>query len=264
MRCTICLTTPRRYFIDLHARGHGRLKIYSDKTGHPLDSFARAQRALEAIRYEIDQHVFDPTKYSKADISNFLFENRIKAWYQSKEGEVEKGNLAKSYTTQLKRYKNNFYLPFFRGMDVREIRTFHIHNFYDELPLKSKTDDEKKISLKYIKNILNALENFFNILHRHDYIKEKPNFPIITVDRKAPKWVDRKTQIEILKAIPEVHRPLFSFLAFQGVRPGEARALKVKDISFKNESVTISRNFSGGQKQVRERVKGKVVRPREP
>lgn len=246
----------------MYVKGTGQIKLYSDKMGRTLNSYAYAQDVLTGIRYEQNQRTFDPTKYVKKDLKNFLFETRIEEWYQGKVKEVAKGNLAVSYTGKLRCYKDTYYLPCFKGRDIRDIRTYDIYNFYDNIPLQNHKDKEKKISLKYIKNIMNALENFFNMLHKLDYIKERPGFPIITVDRKAPKWIDRKGQVEILKALPEEHRPLFSFLCFQGVRPGEGRALRVKDIDLDNESVTVARTFSGALPQVKERVKGKVVKPR--
>ena len=252
LHCLECLIAPQRYFIDLHVKGFGRVKVYSDKTGHPLDSHARAQRVLEAIRYEIDQHVFDPIKYTASDIKEYLFETRIKAWYESKKKDVTRGNLAKSYTRGLDCFIRHYYDTFFKGMDVRDIRTFHIQQFYEQLP-------EGK-SLKYISNIMKALENFFNVLLRHDFITRKPSFPVITLDRKTPKWVDAEVQLKLIEAIPEGHRPIFTFLAFQGIRPSEARALKVKDVNLKQNTLTVARTYSGSE--VRERVKGKVVRPR--
>ncbi len=250
--CKKCRTTPGRCFIDIYVKRHGRIKIYSDRHGHLLDSHRRAARVLEAIRYEIDQHIFDPSKYVSADLKTFLFETLIEAWYESKDKEREKGNLAQSYTRCLKRYKDEFYLKSFKGIDVREIRTYHIQQFYENLPTG--------LSLKYIKNIINALENFFNILRRLDKIEKKPAFPTVTLDRKAPRWIDRVTQHELLNAIPESDRPIFTFLAFQGIRPGEARALKVRDIDFENECFIILRTYS--DRIIRERVKGKVSRPR--
>lgn len=262
LSCPKCKTHPKHFYIDMYVRGSGQVKLYSDKMGRPLNSYAYAQDVLVGIRYEQNQRTFDPTKYIKKDARNYLFENRIEAWYQSKVKEVEKGNLAQSYIVKLKCYKDTYYLPYFKTRDVREIRTFGIYNFYENIPLQNHKDEKKQISLKYIKNIMNALENFFNTLLRLEYIKERPNFPVVTVDRKAPKWLDRKTQLEILKAIPEELRPIFTFLCFQGVRPGEARALRVKDIDFDNEAVTISRTFSGGLPEVKDRVKGKHVKPR--
>ena len=252
LHCPTCCTSPKKYFIDLHVKGFGRIKVYSDKQGHPLDSFPRAQRVLESIRYEIDQHVFDPTKYTASDIHEYLFETRIDAWYESKKKDVSRGNLAQSYTRGLDCFIREYYKPFFTGIDVRDIRSFHIQQFYEQLP-------EGK-SLKYLSNIMKALENFFNILLRYDLIPKKPSFPVITLDRKTPRWVDYEIQLNLLEAIPEVHRPIFKFLAFQGIRPSEARALKVKDINLKQNTLTVARTYS--DREIRERVKGKVVKPR--
>lgn len=252
LHCPTCMTVPKKYCVDIYEKV--RLRIYSDKQGNILDSYERAYRVLTTIRYEIDQGIFDPTKYRKADLTDFLFETRIDKWYQRKEKDVEKGNRAPSYTKCLRTYIKHYYKPFFKGRDVREIRTYDIDKFYEQLPSKK--------SLKYIKNIINALENFFNTLVRHEYITRKPSFPIITVDNTAPKCIDLDSQLRVLQNIPEDDKPIFQFLMFQGTRPAEARALKVKDFTFKEdeEMVIVSRTYS--ERQLRERVKGKRVAPR--
>jgi len=252
LQCPACLITPKKYFIDLYVKSFGRIRLYSDKRGHPLDSFRGAQRVIEHIRYEIDQHIFDPTRYTASDLMDFLFETRVDEWYESKKKDATRGNLARSYTRGIDCFIRLYYNSFFKGMDVRDIRAFHIQRFYDQLP-------EGK-SLKYVSNIMKALENFFNVLHRYDYISKKPAFPVITLDRKTPRWVDYETQLKLLMAIPETHRPIFTLLAYQGIRPSEARALKVKDVNLKLHTLMVVRTFS--DRELRERVKNKVVRPR--
>ena len=253
LQCPTCLTRPQKYFIDIYVKGYGRLKIYSDHKGRTLDSFASAERTLVRIRSEIDDHTFDPTQYCKAELKKFLFETRIEEWYRDKLLQQQKGHLAESYVKKLKCYKDSYYLKFFKGMDVREIRTFHINEFYKWLPT---------LSPKYTHNIFSALQNFFNTLCIEGYISfaQRPSFPKIQLDRKTPRWIDRDTQLTLIKSIPEHDRPIFLFLAFQGVRPGEARALKVKDIDFRNECLTIRRTFSGNT--LKERVKSRIIKPR--
>jgi len=256
LHCPACLTTPKKYFIDIFQKGYGRLRLFSDKTGHPLDSYLRAQRVLESIRNEIDQKTFDPKKYAAADIKDFKFENRIQYWYEGKQREVEKENLAESYTKKLKCYIDQYYTPFFKSKDVREIRTFHVKEFYDQLPKKS---------LKYYKNIMDALRNFFNSLYLYEYITQKPVFPKITVDKKAPKWLTYEGQLRMIEDF-KTHYPddvdILIFCAFQGIRPGEARGLKIRDVNFETTSLTVQRTYSGSSPKLRERVKSKVVRPR--
>lgn len=252
LSCPKCLTVPRRYFIDYYHGGYGRFRIYTDRIGQPLSSWLHADRVISRIRSEIDEHTFDPTKYIKAELKNFLFERRIEAWFASKQKGVEKGNLAPSYTRSLRNYKDRYYLPFFKSMDVREVRTYTIEQFYEQLP--------DGLSLKYVKNILDALRNFFFALKRLDYIKDLPSFPQVTVDRKTPRWINRAAQLKIIEHIPEEDRAIFVFLAFQGVRPGEAQALQVKDVDIVNEVVTPVRTVC--DRKFRERLKGKVAKPR--
>src|SRR5208283_3839316 len=63
-----------------------------------------------------------------------------------------------------------------------------------------------------------------------------------------------------LEFIPESDKPIFTFLTRQGIRPGEARALKVKDLDFKHEILIVQRTFSTNV--IRERTKSKKVFPR--
>lgn len=251
LTCLPCMTVPRKYYIDLHWKGQ-RIRLFCDKTGHALDSWPRGQRVLESIRYEIDQHMFDPSRYVKKDVNQFRFEHQVTRWIEKKEVEVKKGIKAESYTRLLRLYSDKYYKPYFQKWDVRDLRTYHIDEFYEKLP--------QTISPKYTKNIVNALENFFNFLHRQSLISEIPVFPEISVTRKTPKWIDKETQEEILDKIPEEDRPLFQYLAGQGIRPAEGRVLKVCDFDFNKGVLVVSRTDSRGK--IKERVKSKVEKPR--
>ena len=268
MSCPDCLTHPKKYYIVVYARNYGTIKLYSDQAGEALCSWEKAERVLTGIRNELDQKKFDPTKYAKKELRNFLFETQIDKWYQDKLAEVANGNRAQGYADLIEYFIRAFYKPSLTGQDIREIRGYHIQEFYRKMPDQNKKPGKdkngktrhRKIGLKHRKNIMDALRAFFNSMHRLELIPSVPAFPVITLDRKAPKWIDYETQLKALEFVPAEHRPIIEFLAMQGTRPGEARALKVKDLELKAGVMIVCRTFSGDE--LKERVKGKIVRPR--
>jgi len=248
--CPNCKTTPKRFYIDLWWQGE-RIRIYSDKLGEPLDTYQRTFNLLSHIQYEIKHHIFDPTKYKASEIRKFLFENRITQFLSEKKIEEEKRNISPSYINSLKNYINNYFLPFFKGMDVRDISSDDIKNFYYNLPERKE---------KTIKNILDALKHFFRNLYQYEIIDKIPIFPKIRVPESIPRWTSIENQLKLLNAIAECHKPIFTFILFQGVRPSEARALKWKDLDLPNRIVIIRRTFSSSK--IVERTKGRNIKPR--
>lgn len=224
----------------------------SDKTGQALDTYERAFKLLASIQTEIDNHTFDPTKYVKKDQQKFLFGTLIESWLADKEKEASKGKLSWSYIHPLKGHINNYILPFFQGKDIRDIRTIDIKEFYKQLP--------DRLSAKTQKNILDEMRNFFNRMIEDEVIEKKPIFPKVSVPEPEIKWCNRELQDRIINGIPDKHRFIFFFLSRQGVRPGEAIALKWGDIDFKNGILTVKRTMSF--RQILERTKTKKIRPR--
>jgi integrase len=244
-------TIPQKVYIDLSWQGK-RVRVFSDKQGQVLDSYQRALNLLAKINYEIENHIFDPSRYIATDQKHFTFDYLISKWIKEKERQAEKNNLAFSYVDKLKIYSEKYIRSFFKGKDIRDIRTVDIKDFYHQLP--------QRISAKYTKNIVNALENFFNVLVSDEVIERKPIFPSITVPEQGVSWCDRETQDKIIEAIPEKHRPIFFFLTRQGLRPGEAAVLKWKDLNLVEGTITPKRTLSN--RKILERTKGKTVRPR--
>ena len=248
--CPACRSFPIRFYVDINRDGK-RIRIFSDKTGQVLDSFERANRILAHINYEIDNHIFDPSRYIVSDVRKFLFENLIEQFYKDKEIEETKGNISPSYLDSLKNYIHNYFIPFFKGKDVRDIRSTDIKEFYQQLPQRKE---------KTIKNIMDTMRHFFRNLVAFNAIDKVPIFPIVRVSESVPVWVSIDNQRKLLDAVPEQHMDIFSFILFQGCRPSEARALKWKDIDIVNRIVIIRRTFS--KNKLVERTKGRNIKPR--
>lgn len=234
--CPKCKTTPKRFFIDLWFNKR-RIKVYSDKTGQPLDGYKRALNLLLTINAEINNHTFDPSKYIKTELQNFWFCNIAKEWLQKKYREVEQNLKSLPYVKRLESYVETYFNQFFGTQDIREIRKYHIEKFRASLPTS--------LSPKTVKNLIDALRNIFNSCYKDELIERVPAFPVVNIPQPNWKWIGPNTQVEIIKNIPEYHRPIFAFLFLQGCRPGEARALKVKDVDLENQTITIRRTFSG-------------------
>jgi integrase len=69
------------------------------------------------------------------------------------------------------------------------------------------------------------------------------------------KWLPEERQIKIIKAIPEVHQPIFWWLKYHLRRPSEAMALHRKDYLKDEDAFHIRRTFSA--KQLIEQTKTK-------
>jgi len=235
--CPNCLTVPERFYLDINYRGQ-RPRIFSDKQGKPLDTFNRAFDLQAHISYEIDDGSFDPSKYIKSEQKEFYFSNRYDSWLKGKENDMAKGILAPSTLKAYRVYSRKYYIPFLKNDDIRDIRSGRIEQFFRQLPVS--------LSSKYIKCLVNTLENFFNAMLVLEYISKKPVFPKITVNEKIPKWTVREVQDRIISVIAEIDKDIFHFLTRQGTRIAEARALKIKDFNFKEGILLVQRTFSAG------------------
>ncbi|MBF0520554.1 MAG: tyrosine-type recombinase/integrase [Nitrospirae bacterium] len=243
-------TIPTKYFVDLSYKGQ-RLKIYSSRKGETLDSYSKTNETLEHIRYEVRNHTFDPSKYVKSEMRGYLFSHQTHLFIREKEDEEIKGSIAPTYIGNLKNYFNQYFLPYFADMDVREIKTQTIREFYMQLPKRAE---------KTYKNIMDALRHFFNVLLNYELIEKIPKFPIIRVPEHMPSWTLESNQLRFLDAIPKEDRPIFVAIFFQGARPSEIRALKWKDFDFEHGAVYIRRIWSGSK--LCERTKSRNIKPR--
>jgi integrase len=235
LRCPSCLTIPRRYFVDFSWPGQGRIKLYTDQQGYPLDSWERATRLLNAIRYEIDQGKFDPKEYVKQELKSLLFENYAMEWLKRRESEYQHRLISKSYLKSLKEYTKNYYVPFFGKKSIRDIREGHLEDFKNWLPC---------LSTKTIYNIMGGLRKLLMDAYRRRDILVMPQFPKVHVSEAATNWISEEEQEKLLTQVADpVYRAFYLFLMKQGCRPNEARALKWGDINLKENVVVIRSAF---------------------
>jgi len=92
-----------------------------------------------------------------------------------------------------------------------------------------------------------------------EIIPTVPNFPEIETEDPLPKWVHGEDQLKLFDTVRDEDKPIIGFLMLHGCRPGEARALRCKDVDLAGDVLTIHATFS--DKEYREKRKGKRSKP---
>jgi integrase len=243
--CPECKTVPKKFYIDLFWKGE-RIRLFSDKQGQTLDTYKRAQNLHEHINYEIKNHAFDPTKYLKAELTKF--------WCVTLLDEMFKDRIDNIAPT----YKNNYTRmckvgkDYFGTKDIREIENYDIINYERHL---------KDIGYTYPntrKKYLSHFHSFINycIIDRNIPGVSMPAFPETETIEPTIHWLNAEDQQAIFNDfVSDENKPIIALMMIYGLRPGEARALKCKDVDFKNNSITIHASFS--KNIYRSRRKGK-------
>lgn len=219
-RCRKCDKKPDRYVIDGRAFGCGI--IYSDyEKRQPFRDYHVALRQLERMRGDIDSKKFDPASYIPSKIAEKLFSSLSQQYLDTYRVEVKNGAKSTGHVQHLEQEFNDYFLPAFSTMDVREIRYQHIEKLYLDLL-------QKGLATKTIRNILNNLKTFLS-RYRDDVIKI-PKFTVIP--KKEKHWMGIETQMKVYPHIPDRHgyRLAIELLHFTGCRPGEIIALQKKDL----------------------------------
>jgi len=239
LRCPSCLTTPKRYFVDFSWPGQGRVKLYSDQQGYPLDSWERASRLLNAIRYEIDQGKFDPREYVQREFKALKFSNYLQDWLTRQKSRHERKEISLGYLKFSQLMVDKYLIPILGDKDIREIREGQIEDFREALP--------SSLQPKTVANIMGLLGKILrDAYHRRKDITYLPDIPKIEVGEPITKWISLEEQEAVLASLSDpVFKAFFLFLMKQGVRPSEARALRWEDLDLKKGLVVIRAAMDG-------------------
>ena len=225
IRCPECNTRPKSFYIFLY--WNGKHRIARDLDGYVLDSYKRTHRLLEKIRKDIDDGIFNITNYLPKEIEQFKGSKMFPKWEMAKKDQ----GLSGWHLRKVSEYTKNYYMPFFQDIDTRRIAKYHIEDFLSKL--------SKKLSLKTKKNIMDMLRNFCRWLYQREILARVPVFPVITPAEPTIKFITKEAQLKYLALIPEEHKPIFTFLMYHPVRPGEACALQVKHFDTSNAVIEI-------------------------
>ncbi|MCF8070052.1 MAG: site-specific integrase [Desulfobacterales bacterium] len=241
--CPDCLITPTRYFVDIYFKG--RIKIYKDENGIVLDSWERASRLLNHIRWEIDNHVFNPDKYHKTQNLPFLFETYVKKWLKEQKIRLKANEIAEGTYYKSKMVAEKYLIPHFKLEDIRHITTRNIKDFSLHLA-ETRVKGNNLMSPKYREYVLGLLRNiFYDGLRSGDLLRSQiPMFPVVESQPKYFDYLTEDEQDKILEKIPEYDFPIFHMITTYGIRPSEVRALKRDCVYDDFKQIVIKRTFT--------------------
>lgn len=146
---------------------------------------------------------------------------------------------------------------FFKATDIRDLRKLDIVDYLGYLK------KNYSFSGKTIKNILDHFKTFLRYAMNDLEILDKiPTFPVVEYSEPQINWLSPELQKRVYETIPDDDKPIIAFLMLTGCRPGEARALKCKDVNLDLGVITINSTFSGRiyrEKRKGRRAKGVVI-----
>ncbi len=244
--------TPRRFYIDFFHQGQ-RFRLFSDKQGQILDSHQRAGNLLSRINHEINSHTFDSTNYIKQELEKFYVERLLDGFLELK---LTGDKIAPSYVRHYKCYVG-IAKDYFGTRDVRDLRKLDIVNY------QTYASENYNFSNKTLKNCLDVFKTFLLYLKNDlELLNVVPHFPIIEISPPKTTWLTPETQKTVFNYVPDIDKPIIAFLMLSGYRPGEARALKCKDVDIEKGLITISATFSNTiyrQKRKGQRSKKAII-----
>lgn len=236
---------PSHYYLEFYYAGKQR-QLYSDEKGRPLDSLARAKYLREDILFEIKNATFSIKKYTKvkairtATLLDEFLEEKLKEIAPS---------FWSNYRTMVNAAKS-----FFGAKNIREISKEDLINYQKHL---EKT--KKEAGPSTVKKYLVLFRIFLNWCKERELVQVVHTLPKIECMEPEKKWLGQGDQQKILEVVREPDRPIITFSMFHGTRPGETRALKVKDVDLANRSINVHATFS--REVYRPRRKGRGAKP---
>lgn len=168
------------------------------------------------ISREIAQGTFQPDRYKKTRPLHMA--KYAKSWLED-----QKPNIKYKTWMGYRGIIDNYIIPYFG----KEYLPYITHE-----KLKKFVNEQKKTgaSTKSCKNRYALLYQILSDAKKSGYISEMPAPIEFSSEVKVIEWLTQEQQQAILAEIPIRHSYIFRFIFATGVRPGEARALRKKDL----------------------------------
>lgn len=232
----------KRWFVLWWHEGRG-YKIYK-YNGEFLYDERLAQKLLACMQADEEKGIFRIERYlyQATDVIPYL-----KSWLEAMKPHLSPATY-KDYHNSI----SNHLVPWF------EINNYNLHELQYDVLCRLLNDIQREGKGKL--NVMYCLRKCLDYAHKSGRIQAMPPFPersMYGIVEPEIRWVSEERQFKIIRAIPEIHQPIFWWLKYHLRRPSEAMALQKIDYDEYDDVFIIRRAFSN--KKLIERTKTKQV-----
>ncbi|MBW2619619.1 MAG: hypothetical protein JRC92_12160, partial [Deltaproteobacteria bacterium] len=225
--------SPELYDITVYHRRQ-KLRITHDHLGRRIDGYRHARRVLEVIRSRDDEGAFNPQEWAGALSNRSLWPNFVDDYLDREALRL----LPERRATYDKKRSLCRHLRLGFQCHVRSVTTAMVRDYLAKPCLRLA------LSPKTISDLAGELRYLLRDAQIRGVIVHPPPVPSIQVPETPIQWLDVEAQDQVLRLIPETHRPIFGFLFLYGCRVGEACALCWDQIDVENGAFYLARTFS--------------------
>ncbi len=222
--CSSCKTQPTKFLIQLYWQKR-TITVSHDRDGQTVHHFQKASNLLGSIRTDLQAGIFDPEIYKKQSSTTFKA-----AWDRFlRDYEGRPGTYAK-----IEGIGRNHILPFFADYQMRDIRAYHLKDWWVEVKAKG-------LAPKYLNDLHQWLKSFLKQAMALDIIEKVPNFPdtLSAPEPDVDQWLTEEEQLSVLGYLPAYDLPIYDFMFLTGSRVNEATGLQRKDTDWSKHLTVI-------------------------
>jgi integrase len=146
--------------------------------------------------------------------------------------------------------------PMMGHLRISDVRRRDVQDFVDELRRAG-------LSASSVHNKLDVLRVMFKLAIEREWCDDSPcrNLRLPAVRSKRPDVADPDRARELIGVLPTEQRALWATLFFAGLRIGEARALRWRDVDFNADAIMIEHGWDdvGGEQEAKTDAGRRVV-----
>ena len=226
-----------KLYLELYGEHFGQQEVYK-WNGQALTIY-NVNDLVALIKQADVDHTFDIKQWIEPDKHRLKFENYITEYLAHLEVRAARGDYSKRNHKNVKSLLTK-HMGLFQGRDIRDIKRGLITKWRDSY--SGTTDKQKNKCMKALRELL------FWAYHNEDVEAPPKPMPFYHLDTDMPVAFDYDQQLLIVSKAKELDPRHFWILEFErltGHRPSVIRALKVKDINYREGIYTTRRRFDG-------------------